>query len=394
MNAPVRIAVVVPTRNRRRLAMNAIRSLRDRQGELEIYLSDNSPAEDGLRSFCARKGVTYLRPPGELAMPAHWDWAIRRMMECSDATHFAIQYDRKISARGAWRPLADIAARWPDQLISFPADTVLVEPPPRRLWQAPWTGKTYAVKTRIMAQVLARGALPTLGQTLPVMSNCLMPRAVLQAVLERFGTVCDSSVPDSAFLWRFLALHDSLIFYDRPHGVIYSHELSNGQAYQRQHGSTFADYMRLHGGAGWLDLAPIPGLNLGQNVLYHEYELARRVVGDRLPPLDRAGVLNHLAEGLLWVDGEEIRDEFRKILRAEGWTGPEPAPHAPPTRESLAYQKRVWRRIRWRRHVPPNICGFHFSTDEAAIRANRRHPRLAEPDSDHLAVLNPVELPA
>ena len=38
--------------------------------------------------------------------------------------------------------------------------------------------------------------------------------------------------------------------------------------------------MQWWGDRPWLDAAPIVGLNMGQNVLFHQYELVRRVTDD------------------------------------------------------------------------------------------------------------------
>ena len=58
-------------------------------------------------------------------MATHWDWALRQAMERTDATHFCIHYDRKITKPGELGLLRDIAAEFPDDLITTMIDAVV-----------------------------------------------------------------------------------------------------------------------------------------------------------------------------------------------------------------------------------------------------------------------------
>ncbi|HEY0730270.1 MAG TPA: glycosyltransferase [Pyrinomonadaceae bacterium] len=63
--------VVIPTRNRAAIAMNAIRSVLDEAVEdVEVLVSDNSTSEaerDALAKFCGGlEGLRYVRPPESL----------------------------------------------------------------------------------------------------------------------------------------------------------------------------------------------------------------------------------------------------------------------------------------------------------------------------------------
>src|SRR5687768_14594798 len=80
--AEVSLGLVIPTRNRARLAIEAVRSVLNEQGcRFEVFVSDNSTDETEVRrlaDFCAQEAdprLTYLRPEAALGMPAHWDWA-------------------------------------------------------------------------------------------------------------------------------------------------------------------------------------------------------------------------------------------------------------------------------------------------------------------------------
>ena len=64
------LAAVIPTRNRGTLAQDAVRSLRDQDCDVDVFVSDNSDSP----------GPHDLRPDRELAVADHWDWALRKAM--------------------------------------------------------------------------------------------------------------------------------------------------------------------------------------------------------------------------------------------------------------------------------------------------------------------------
>jgi glycosyltransferase involved in cell wall biosynthesis len=386
------IAAIVPTRNRPRYAMDAVRSLLDQDVPIHIYVSDNSTSADALRDFCRDKPrVTYLRPARELPMGENWDWAIRQAMEQSSATHFTVHYDRRISKPGTWGGLAAKAARFPDDLFTFSVDQVASIPPPLRLWQACWTGKLFSIRCAHVAGLIARGLVVQVSNALPVLSNCLVPRSIFEGLLDRFGNICDSTAPDCAFMVRFLALHDRYLHFDRAMGILYGSRRSNGLGYLRNKGGDFPDFMRFSG-SDYLHAAPVPGISIGCNMLFHEYELARRTVGDRLPPLDRAAALQELGSELRWIAEPGRKAELRHILQEHGWKGPEPR----------TFPKREWRHIRdelrcryhmkRRGYVPPTITGFAFLTDRRALKYGLLYPRERQDGHEHLAPLEPVEM--
>ena len=390
---PARIAVVIPTRNRQPLAMNAVRSLLDQAPELDIILCDNSTDPEPLREYCrGRARVHYLRPPSELSMPANWDFAVRSAMEISPATHFSVHYDRKLSKPDGWAPLAELAGRIPDRLITFGADFITAFPPPLRLWQTPWTGGAYAIESAKVAHRLATGHVGRISHLLPILSNCLVPRRILERIVGHFGDLCNSTGPDSAFMWRFLALEPGYVHCDRSTGIYYASQRSTGVGYLRNEGGDFPDFMKTYGQGQWLEAAPIPGLNLGQNLLYHEHELVRRRTGERLPPLDRAAVLDDMGSFLQWIADPQLKERFRSVLRENGWSGSEPVP----------YPRRAWRSIGWEMlarlrmkvhgFTPPHICGFSFRSDERALDFALRYPRRAEPDRTHIELVEPEAL--
>jgi hypothetical protein len=387
------LAAVIPTRGRTPLAINAVRSLLDQDCGVEIYISDNSSLPDEtLRAFCRTDSrVHYLRPDNDLPVAAHWDWVLRQAMERSTATHFTLHHDRKWSKRDAWCPLLAIASRRPEMLMTFGVDSVVDTPPPLRVWQTPWTGRVFTVRTNRAAALIAQARVIEIVQSLPLLVNCIVPRAILQSIITRFGNVCYSTGPDLAFLSRFLVLHDEYLHADRVPGILYAPQRSNNMGYMRGTGGDFPEFRRLFGNQPWLDAALIPGANLGLNMLFHEYELTRRVTGDRLPPLDRTACLDDLAAALRWVEDARTKESLLQLLRQQGWNGSIPEPH--PARRWLSIVRQSVRMFLGERLgiAPPDVSGFAFHDDREALRYALRYPRKRQVSHAHLALLDPEE---
>src|SRR3954452_4027560 len=96
------LTIVVPTRNRSKLAMAAADGLlREADARTRVLVSDHSSDEAQARvlaGFCRNHGdsrLAYLRAP-ESSQAAHWDWALRQALARDETTHLTIHYDRKL----------------------------------------------------------------------------------------------------------------------------------------------------------------------------------------------------------------------------------------------------------------------------------------------------------
>jgi hypothetical protein len=381
------IAALIPTRNRDALAEAAVRSLRDQDCELEIFVSDNSSTPGTLPGFCREQGVHYLRPDGELSNADHWDWALRQVLDRSGATHITVHRDREWSKRGSWGALGAKSAQHPRSIVSFAVDSITNTPPPLRLWQPPWSGKLLRIRTARVAELIASGRfLQAGGQALPWLVNCVVPRPVLQSLLERFGDICRGASPDIAFIARVLGTFDHYLHADVVPAVLYAPDRSTSTAYLRGGGPAYDDFRKLHGEGAWLELAPVPGIDLGSNMILHEYERVRRATNGRLPPLDDAACRRELAASLRAVPDPDRRAE---LARALGIAVPKPYPRlrwAWGARQALVCGAA---RLGIR---PRNSSGFAFPDDAAALQHALRHPRARRGNHRHLALLEPEEI--
>lgn len=332
------VAILIPTRNRADLAIDAIRSLLAIADPrlLHVIVSNNS-SEPGhvrrLSDYCERSPdsrLVHIRPPHSLPMAEHWDWAIGEALERSEATHLALHYDRRVS-KAELSLLFDVATQRPDLPVTYLIDLI-------HEWQGrffahrmKWSGGVYEIRTSRALDLASRGALTDLWQAFPVLVNCITPRSVLERVRDRFGNFCASTSPESSFGFRFSAIAETYCHFDRPLAIHYGSARSNGLGWVRGETSgAFGDFLGLHGDRPWLDAAPIPGLSLGQNIFYHEYMLVRRAVGqDRFPPVEMEGYLRDLARGLLFVADPGRRSEMRDVLVSHGWKDDSEQPAAP-----------------------------------------------------------------
>jgi glycosyltransferase involved in cell wall biosynthesis len=320
------LTFVIPTRNRAQLAERAVRALlEERRDEVRVVVSDNSTEEaqaTRLAAFCRGTQdprLICMRAP-RLTMPAHWDWALERVLERSDTSHISIHYDRKVLKPRQVGLLLDAIARHPAHVVTYSIDQVLPAPPGWALWQPPTTGRIYEIETARVLGMVSEGRIAEMGHAFPLLSNCAVPRAVLDRIRARFGDICNSTGPDAAFTFRHGALEASYLHLDRSLGVIDSLDRSNAAGYLGGTSTDFEDFKRAWGNQPWLDAVPIPGLNLGWNMLFHEYELVRRTVGrDRFPPISEAGYADGLAHGLKYIDDPDRRREYTALLKAHGW---------------------------------------------------------------------------
>ena len=418
------LAIVIPTRNRAQLAIDACNSLLNQSGSpFEVFVSDNSTEPDQIRrlaDYCAaadRDRLTYLRPPEPLPQPTHWDWALGEALRRSHATHFTIHYDRRITKPGHLALLDEVLTRFPDTVVTWTVDQILREGARSTVWQTPWTGAVYLTRTARVVEMTYQATIREMGQAFPLLSNCAVPRATLLSVRERFGDICDSGGPDSCFTYRFCATHEHYLHFDRPLGIVYASHRSTGIGYLRGAGGDFDDFVQSWRGRPWMDAAPIPGLNLGMNLMFHEYELVRRATNHpAFKPIQKEGYLRDLSRGLEWVEGPR-RVELQAILVQHGLNpqtevverrnaaGHNPVPRG--FRRAIPKGIRDLLRplVRWLRqrvvlfraehlHYPPeHICGFKFRADQEALESAIAYPRRADDHNPYLDPLNPVPLP-
>jgi len=372
----MKLGLVMTTRNRPAFAAANIRSILNQNGDFVLVVSDNSERaedQDTLEKVCRNADdprLMYIRPPQSLTMPRHWNWAMEQALATTDATHLGIQYDRRLWKPGALRRLAAAVAAAPAMTTTYGWDIVFASEDHSVAGRLPASGCLYAIRTSEVIERCSRAEIIELDQAYPALANCIVPRNTFDRIRARFGNICDSAIPDGSFLFRLCAIDDVFHHFDRALFIVYGYAHSNGWAYLRgDESGAWADWIKLWGDRPWIDAAPIPELKLGYNVMFHEYNLVRRVAGDRFPPIDHDRYLNHLGSGLANISDLKLRSEMRDVLKAHGWVEPAPQPPA---------VKPLYRRIlgppaRPLRHVisaMKNKVRGRFGSGQTAVFAN------------------------
>lgn len=318
--------VVIPTRNRAQLAMNAVRSVRDQPvDDFRILVSDNSTSaadREALESFCASLGdsrLRYVRPPEPFAMPAHWEWVIEKALADYDATHFTYLTDRMMFRDGTLKDVLELAALYPDKVITYNHDRICDDARPIRVEQYQVTGKLLEVESQRLISLFAEAVL---HHGLPRMLNCIVPRRVFKSLRERFGNVFTSIAPDFNFTFRCLDLEDSILFYDMSPLFHYALDRSNGASASRGEATPDTDDFEKNlpvDNAIRNYATPIPSLITSTNAAYNEYLIYKKETGSaKFVDVDVQKYLRANATEITDVRDPRLREEMHALLVKHG----------------------------------------------------------------------------
>ncbi len=323
--------VVIPTRNRAQLAMNAIRSVLDQPvDDVAILVSDNSTSQrdlDELESFCttvcataSEPRVSYVRPPQPLAMPAHWDWAIEQTLANYNASHVSYLTDRMMFRSTGFAEILDLAARYPDKIITYNHDRICDDARPIRVEQYQVTEKLLEVESQRLVSLFAEAIL---HHGLPRMLNCIVPRRVFETIRRRFGNVFSSIAPDFNFCFRCLDLEDSILFYDKSPLFHYALDRSNGASATRGESTQDTDDFEANlpvDNAVRNYATPIPSLITCTNAAFNEYLIYKQETGSaRFVDVDREKYLRANATEITEVRDPRLRAELNALLVQHGY---------------------------------------------------------------------------
>ena len=318
--------VVIPTRNRAHLAINAIRSVIEEPVDPWILASDNSADESErqqLETFCTKLGhprLCYLRPPQSLPMPAHWQWALEQALANEDASHFIYLTDRMMFKNGALIELLDLAAVYPDKVISYNHDRIRDHTRPIRFEEYEVTAKLLEVDSERLLWLTSEAIL---HHGLPRMLNCLVPRRVLEQIGERFGNVFSSIAPDFNFCFRCLDLEPSILFYDKSPLFHYALDRSLGASGSRGESTPELDDFAANLAVDSLNrnyATPIPSLITATNAVFNEYLIYKRETqSTRFPEVNLQNYLRANAVEVTDVTDPQLRARTEALLVQHGY---------------------------------------------------------------------------
>jgi len=318
------ILVVIPTRNRASLAKNAIQSvITQNVPGIELLVSDNSTQPEELESLAKHceqlrhPSLTYVRPPEPLPMSAHWDWAIQQALG-SHKNHFVYLTDRMMFKRDELRPLHDVVANYPADIIGYNHDRIIDDVRPIRIEQLPGSGELLRVETLRLSYLYSQ---IDLHWCVPRMLNCVAPRELLENMRARFGSVFASIAPDFCFCCRCFEIADSIVYYDRSPIFHYALKRSNGASLSR--GELTQDHADFAASVDLNHLAletPAPEIITTGSIIFNEYCLVSRETGSsRFFELNREKYLNYLGQEVRQIENKELQAELRQALLKRGW---------------------------------------------------------------------------
>ena len=280
--------------------------------------------------------------------------------------------------------LAEACASAPDTLVTFGCDFTYPTPRGVAAFQTQASGKLFEIPTSRVLDMTARGMIYEMGHGFPILSNCMLPRRIFEKVRGRFGDFCNSSSPDSTFTYRFCAVEDRYRHLDRAPVIVHSFAYSNGRSQLAgEPGGTWGDFEKLWGDRPYVFTTPITEARLGQNIVFHEYNMVRRAVGgERFAEVDRAGYLRELARGLAFIPDPAWKAQMRALLESHGWREEPPPPRRP-----------LYRRVLGRLRHPFGVGPRTFDSEAAAIAYLQKHRLPLTASNPLLVPMEPVEVP-
>ncbi|MBD0326283.1 MAG: hypothetical protein ICV68_07625 [Pyrinomonadaceae bacterium] len=296
----------------------------------------------------------------------------------SDCSHFTILSDRMLFKRGQLPTVLEIARQYPDQIVCYMHDKVIDFAAPYTVELHDWTGKLYQVTSARLLTLSAESVI--YDRSTPRMLNCLVPRAVLTAIKERFGTIFSSIAPDWNFCYRALEVVDSILFFSKSVLVQYALSQSNGQGAERGiKNRAFEDFLKNLPTALNAD-APFPEIITVWNAIIHEYCFTKQETQSaKFPELNMEKYVEALAVGISWIEDPEVRGEMERKLAARGW---QPSNSEEPSlAQKLLSPQRVFNKLKavagW-----PKRPTFETPDQALAYAVNNFKPRSARLHAD------------
>jgi glycosyltransferase involved in cell wall biosynthesis len=274
-------SIVIPTRNRPQLILDTVISAVSQNYEsFEVIVSDNSSDEktwDALKVGQQLDNINYVRPPQELSMPDHWEFASTQ----ARGKYVLILTDRAVLKQGALaivcRALAtpefgDVhvcAWRWSifdDELGIITHGTEGSES------MFGCVLNSVDVATRF---VKPQKNYP---YTLPRALNSCYSAEIAAKIRAQHGKLFSPINPDFASAFLILAYVDKLIYIDAPLFISRGLDVSNGGNAQKTDASI---YLKSLGMTNSYRHVPIKAAVV-ENIIYEDFLMAKDMAGGNL----------------------------------------------------------------------------------------------------------------
>lgn len=294
----MRLAILLPTRNRHALTMQGIESVLAQPvpGSVELVVSDNSSPGCTLRPIVPRRRAgqatfVVIRPPEELAMAAHWEWATNQILADGEATHLMVLTDRCVLVPGIIDRLASKIGSDPDRVIVFPLPHMADFRRPPFYASESHTGRMYSVNSTDLLRFVASGHCRTWVTPRPM--NAVIPVEILHRLTHRYGHMFGGIAPDYHLAYHLLAEEDTLLAFDDVVAIQHSLKDSNGMAMVWGRTNDASRDFAAQLGEAPLNV-PIKAVRTVSNFIFHEYNEVRAESGNVLPAVELAGYKTRL----------------------------------------------------------------------------------------------------
>lgn len=365
--------------------MTAIRSvLSGATDNIWLLVSDNSTIENqksALGDFCeqlSNSQLHYIQPPKPLSMSQHWEWAMQQALQLPDADHFIYLTDRSMFKAGELSTIAKLVRQYPDEVISYDWVTIFDHLNPIVIREQPHSGQIVEISAD---RILALSAQSVFTRGLPRMMTCCVPRKVIDAMKQRFGSIFTSISPDYNFCYRCLYIVNSVLFYDNAAFVSYAMGRSNGICgigVSTEATEDFAKQLALEG-MQLCSATPEPAFKTGTNHILHEYCVVKAETSSpKFPEISRRKYLAKIARDILSLENPALKRELESVLKAQQGYNFSMNLNLLEWRTKLALRKRAKKilKLQWPRLAGPPE--FH-SLEEAIHYASRSQPNSDSP---------------
>jgi hypothetical protein len=358
------------------MAAMAVRSgLRQDFKDLEVIVSDNSGAELAANLEATVRElddprVRYVRPPSELAMGEHWDFALGEVR----GEYVGFLTDRMAFKRNALTLLrSEITTNHPD-VISYSSSGILEVAPPYRLQRPPFTGRTETYESAWVVSLLSQSVAPWGA---PCMLNSFASLELLAEMRAAYGPVMASVAPDIAFCMHLLDHVERFSYLDLPLMVSHGHASSNGAGFGtgrlNESAREFAAMIQRQGG---LPYAPIPEIANNHNIRTHEYcRMRASQRSDRFVELDLNAYCQEMAAELTLQGDRAQPDDWRRLdgfMQAHGISRTKTVPYR--SRLKQAAHPVLQAANDWLGINPLNRAVGKFASVDEALAYDETHP--------------------
>lgn len=220
-------SIVIPTKNRPNLLKDAVLSVLFQDfKDYELIVSDNSSNNATklvISDFVKFKQLKYLRPPVEMNMPTHFEWATKQ----ATGKYVLLLTDRSVLVQGALSKLSNLINKYKTiQVIVYPW---LLFDEKRRIFCGTKFSKIdagYRTSSTVLAKFLKE---PGNFYGIPRGLNTCYSTRLAECIRKKYGQLFMLINPDFTFAFLTLSQVDKILFVDEPLFISQGLSVSTGR---------------------------------------------------------------------------------------------------------------------------------------------------------------------